>query len=470
MKNNRYFFPVVKGSFDAASRSPEAQKHFAGADKLSADAALTPSVRQTIISRVRYETVNNPLLDGIVQTIADDTIGTGPRLQLTAMDARADRDALFRREERFFRWTEEINLSEKLRLARITKTRDGEVFLRLVRNPKLQNIVKIDIVLYESEQIGSDLAAEYTKYDKNGNPKEYDGLIFDKYGNVSSYRFWKNHPGDLGIGLVAYKTFIVPAAEVIHYAHIMRPGQHRGLSELASALNVFNDLHRYSNSVLAAAETAAQISFLLHTDAMPDAEDSEGQEIRFMDVVELARNAGLALPEGWKASQMKAEQPVGSYADFNDAKIAEAARAISMPFAIAKGDSSKSNYASSRQDHKMYHKKILTERKRIDRTILNRLLAIFESIDAIAFPEDYRFPVKVSWFWDGFEHVDPVKEANAQAIRLASHTTTLADECAKDGKDYETVLHQIAAEKKLKKDLGIAEDPVSTKENEEDAE
>ena len=35
------------------------------------------------------------------------------------------------------------------------------------------------------------------------------------------------------------------------------------------------------------------------------------------------------------------------------------------------------------------------------------------------------------WFWDGHEHVDPAKEANAQATRLANHTTTLADEYAR---------------------------------------
>ena len=37
------------------------------------------------------------------------------------------------------------------------------------------------------------------------------------------------------------------------------------------------------------------------------------------------------------------------------------------------------------------------------------------------------------WFWDGQEHVDPAKEANAQATRLENHTTTLAYEYARQG-------------------------------------
>ena len=62
------------------------------------------------------------------------------------------------------------------------------------------------------------------------------------------------------------------------------------------------------------------------------------------------------------------------------------------------------------------------------------------------------------WFWDGQEHVDPAKEASAQEKRLASKTTTLAAEYARQGKDWETELRQIAKERKLMKELGIADD------------
>ena len=57
--------------------------------------------------------------------------------------------------------------------------------------------------------------------------------------------------------------------------------------------------------------------------------------------------------------------------------------------------------------------------------------------------------------WDGFEHSDPAKESNAQSMRLANGTTTLAEECAARGKDYEAVLRQLAHEKNLKEQLGL---------------
>ena len=59
------------------------------------------------------------------------------------------------------------------------------------------------------------------------------------------------------------------------------------------------------------------------------------------------------------------------------------------------------------------------------------------------------------WFWDGHEHVDPAKEATAQSTRLASHTTMLATEYARQGKDWEVELRQAAREAALMKELGL---------------
>ena len=71
------------------------------------------------------------------------------------------------------------------------------------------------------------------------------------------------------------------------------------------------------------------------------------------------------------------------------------------------------------------------------------------------------------WFWDGQEHVDPSKEATAQQKRLESRTTNLAIEYAKQGRDWEVELRQIAKERELMKELGIPEEK-SQQEKDED--
>ncbi len=64
----------------------------------------------------------------------------------------------------------------------------------------------------------------------------------------------------------------------------------------------------------------------------------------------------------------------------------------------------------------------------------------------------------INGFWDGHEHVDPAKEANAQKIRLANHTTTLAHEYARQGRDWEAELKQRAKEISLMRELGLSAD------------
>lgn len=59
------------------------------------------------------------------------------------------------------------------------------------------------------------------------------------------------------------------------------------------------------------------------------------------------------------------------------------------------------------------------------------------------------------WFWDGHEHVDPVKEATAMAMRLTYHATTLAEEYARQGRDWEEAIRQRAKEVALMKELGL---------------
>ncbi|OPZ29582.1 MAG: Phage portal protein, lambda family [Lentisphaerae bacterium ADurb.BinA184] len=121
--------PVVRARYDAAQTTPDNFRHWAAADSLSANAANSPAVRHTLRIRSRYEIANNSYAKGIVLTLANDTIGTGPRLQ-----TQIDDDALSRAVEReFAAWAEEVRLADLLRTMRMAKATDGEVFALLAR-------------------------------------------------------------------------------------------------------------------------------------------------------------------------------------------------------------------------------------------------------------------------------------------------------------------------------------------------
>ena len=77
---------VVRARYDAAQTTAENARHWAMADALSADGAASADVRRKLRQRARYEVANNSYAKGIVLTIANDCIGTGPRLQLLTDD------------------------------------------------------------------------------------------------------------------------------------------------------------------------------------------------------------------------------------------------------------------------------------------------------------------------------------------------------------------------------------------------
>ena len=440
----------VRGRYDAAATTEENRRHWANADLLSADAAANPQVRRVLRSRARYEVANNSYARGIVLTLANDCVGTGPRLQMLTEDAEANRLV----EEQFDEWATAVNLSEKLRTMRIARAESGEAFAMLLSNPKIDSLVKLDLRLIEADQVAT---PELAGPDSPSNA--VDGIVFDSFGNPVEYHLLRNHPGDPHSGSMEYER--VPAAAMIHYFRADRPGQSRGVPEITPALPLFAQLRRYTLAVLAAAETAADFAAVLFTDAPAN---GEAQEVEPMDLVELERRMATVLPGGWKLGQVHAEQPATGYGEFKKEILNEISRCLSIPYNVAACNSSGYNYASGRLDHQTYYKSIRVDQSQLAAVVLDRVLRAWLD-EAVLVSELLPLWMRTTafrdlphqWFWDGMEHVDPAKEAAAQATRLASLTTTLAYEFARQGRDWETELRQRAKEVALLNELGLAQ-------------
>jgi capsid protein len=260
----------VRGRFDSAATTEDNRRHWANADALSADAAASPAVRRTLRNRARYEVANNSYARGIVLTLANDTIGTGPRLQMLTKSDEANDEI----EHEFDRWAHEVSLAEKLRTMRMARAQDGEAFAILVNNPVLDHAVKLDLRLIEADQVATPDAHLL-------DPREVDGIVLDGFGNPVAYHVLKNHPGNGTWGLSdEYRT--VPASHVIHVFRQDRPGQHRGIPEITPALPLFAQLRRFTLAVLGAAEAAADFAGILYTDAPAngEAKEASAQETR----------------------------------------------------------------------------------------------------------------------------------------------------------------------------------------------
>ncbi len=431
---------LVRARFDAAQTTPDNRKHWASADHLSADAAASAEVRRTLRNRARYEVANNSYARGIVLTLANDVIGTGPRLQLLTDAPEVNQTV----EREFMAWAKAVDLPGKLRTMRQARAQDGEAFALLFSNPGLDSPVKLDIRLIEADQVTTpDLSP--------AKANVVDGIVFDEYCNPSLYHVLKGHPGG-NIAYVGGGYDKVPAKDMIHWFRCDRPGQSRGLPDILPALPLFAQLRRYTLAVIGAAESAANIAVLMKTSAPAG---GEAAEVEPMTEMEFSPNMAVFTPEGWEPSQVKAEQPATTYSEFKREILNEVARCLNMPRNVALCDSSGYNYASGRLDHQTYFKSIRVEQAHCEAVVLDRILTAWlaEAVRVLRLSGLDDAPHQ--WFWDGHEHVDPQKEASAQAQRLSSHTTTLATEYARQGKDWETELRQRAKELALMKELGL---------------
>jgi len=449
-------FRFLRGRYDAATTTDENRRHWANADGLSADVANSPQIRRTLRNRSRYEVANNSYARGIVLTLANDLVGTGPRLQMLTDDPEANRQI----EREFAEWSRAVGLAEKLRTMRMARAEDGEAFAMLVSNDALLSSVKLDLRLIEADQV----ATPDLKPDAKG---AVDGIVFDGFGNPREYHVLKAHPGSKQAGLgMEYDR--VPAESIIHWFRADRPGQSRGIPDIMPALPLFAQLRRFTLAVIASAETAAEFAGVLYTDAPPN---GEADPIEPMDAIELEQRMLMTMPGGWKMAQVHAEQPATTYAEFKNQILNEIARCLNMPFNVAAGNSSGYNYASGRLDHQTYFKSIRVEQSHLEAVVLDRILDAWMGEAVRAFD---LLPLRLvthwphQWFWDGYEHVDPAKEAKAQTTHLANHTTTLAIEYAKVGLDWEEQLRQRAKEKELMRELGLTEPEALPQPDEDD--
>lgn len=441
---------ALAARYDAAQTTAENAIHWGMADSLSADSALNEHTRHKIRIRSRYEVANNCYAGGLVRTLADAVIGPGPRLQVRGIDT----DDARRIENAWAAWCRATGFARKLWRMRYARAESGEVFGVLATNRAVDHAVKLDMRLIEADQVTDPVGTIHPEGFETA-----EGIVFDQFGNPIEYLVLKRHPGSLLPWLRASQADYdaIPAADVIHYFDPTRPGQIRGLPELTPALELFAVMRRYTLATAMSAENAANLAGVIENEMIGD----EGFETEPLETIEIPRASWLNLLPGQKISQLRSEQPVTQYPDFIGQTLREVARVLQIPYGIAAGDFSQSNYSSARADRQGFDKSIEIQRSWIESEILNRVFAAWFDLAVLTegvLPESVRTlnpGIRLEWFWSGFGHVDPLKEANAAKVRIESRVSSMSREYARQGLDWETEFEQIARERRRMSELGI---------------
>lgn len=435
-------YKTIKAKYDAAQTTEDNRRHWMFADALSARASNRLQVREILRRRSRYEVANNCHARGITLTLANDMIGTGPRLQCLSPDESVN-DAV---ENAWNEWADAIFLQEKLHTFALSTIVDGESFFLLTTNSSLVSSVQLDVKLVDCDQITTPSGASLL-------PGMVDGIEFDANKNPVMYHMLRVHPGDLGVqteAIMAYDR--IPARNMIHWYRVDRPDQARGIPEITPALPIFSQLRRYTLAVLMSAEIAADFAIFISTDQPP----AEGVPTpQAFDSTEIDKGMITAMPEGYKPFQLVPAQPTATHDSFTKTLLREACHCLNIPYNIATADFSQDSYAGGRMAQGVYQRYVEVRRKHFMARVMDRL---FSAWLAEATLVDSRLPADLpafagsiphTWFFDEWVHVDPLKEANATKIELETGMTTHADEYAKKGKDWRKQLVQLGREFEL---------------------
>lgn len=480
----------VRASYDASRTTDNNSKHWANADYLSSNAENSPEVCRRLRARSRYEYGNNSYVQGLALTLANHTIGTGPRLQMLTPNQNANQYI----ERLWSQWTRAIRLAPKLRIAVLSRFIDGAGLGVKTTNPKLAHPVKLDFRIRDYDRLATPDLMGPTE-------NQIDGIKFDQYGNPTEYHLLKDHPGgDLITGADPNDYDRIPAKHVCHWYRSFRPEQDRGRPEITPALPLFAQVRRYTLAVLRAAELAAEIAGVIRTNSSA----VEADEVDAMDALEIEMGHLLTLPKGWDISTLKSEQPVTTYGMFKEELLVEAGRAVNAHRGIMLGDHSRYNYASGRLDKQNWHTMLDLDRQDCELVVLESLLIDFlaelaligmlpntpvlsasyappavpklqaaagyldimsqspavsdwlrgesdtqpgladsvlavRTLKAGGYEEEAAAVLSIphAWGWDGQKHVDRAKEAKGQQIEIANGTTTRRSEMMDANKDIE---------------------------------
>jgi hypothetical protein len=402
----------IHGTYDAARTSDDMATYWVNADSYDADSANDKGVRHTLIQRSRYDTYNNGYSDGIAQTYATDLVGTGPQLRMQTNSIGFNQLV----ERTFFLWMQAVKFRRKFWTMAHAKDVDGEAIAVLRRNPRINHQIKLDVVLYEAEQC-------QTPYVPFTEPGYIDGIKFDEFGNPLWYDILREHPGASGALSIGMDPERVAADRVLHWFKLRRPGQHRGVPERASTLNLGACFRRLREANLRTAEKVAAWTLLLKTMFEPE----QLQAAPPMSTLEILHGMMTALPNSVEPYQLKAEHPGPTYDGFFDRLLNEQARPKSMPKNKAACDSSQYNYASGRLDHQTYYSSLDVDREDGNDLVLDPLFNVWLDLAIATFGWLGGNPANVGpgarfhiWDWPKHRVADVEAEANANQTKLQS--------------------------------------------------
>ncbi|MEM9588828.1 MAG: phage portal protein, partial [Planctomycetota bacterium] len=225
---------------------------------------------------------------------------------------------------------------------------------------------------------------------------------------------------------------------MIHEFRRQQAGQVCGYPWMAGCLQMLMDLRMHDQYVLDAAKVAAMMAVMCYTtsDMLDHQQTGEAQRIK--------SGSMNFVPPGWEANMLNPTQPAHNYVEYRGERHREIGRQVGMPLMQIRLDSSGHNYSSARFDGQIYARSCEMLQAWINRRVLDRMfpLVMQEAMLVGLLPPRSLRGIRTTWNYDQRPHVDPVKEAMAERIRLENRTTSPQRACSAHGADFESLCRE----------------------------
>ena len=466
----------IANQYDGASKSRRASKHWStlGYD---ADSDILPDL-PTLRERSRDLVRNNPIASGAIKTKVTNVVGTGLRLQ-----SRIDRNALNLTDEQADAW--EVTAEREWRLfwdskdCDVARTLNGTGLTRQVYQQAKENGDAF-ILLPRIERAGIPytLALQVIEADRVCNKDNATdtetlsgGIKRDKHGAPVKYHVLNQHPGNLALGIerkwdrvdaFGSKTGL---RNIVHLYNPTRPGQSRGVPDLAAVIEPLKQLGQYTDAEIMAAVISGYFTVFVETD------DGEGEfdytkvkgetgQKSSDDDVKLGNGMIVELSKGQKIHDSNPGRPNSTFDHFVLAILRQIGVALEIPFELLIKHFTAS-YSAARAALLEMWKYVLSERQWLSDNFLRLIYEVwmYEAVVSgrIAAPGFLADPgIRAAYL--GCAFVGPAKgqiqeqaEVRAARERVEAGFSTLADETAQlTGGDWDRNHKQQVKERKTR--------------------
>ncbi|MMZ43902.1 Phage portal protein, lambda family [compost metagenome] len=363
---------------------------------------------------------------------------------------------------------------ELQQLAFLSWLMSGECFALLPINKRRESLYDLRVKILEADRCPDGKTSMPTS---EGN-RIVAGVEIDETGNVVAYHFTKHHPGN-----IYYDQGITERVEVygrttgrVNVIHLMeseRPEQRRGVPVLAPVIESLKQLQRYTEAELQAAVISSMFTVFI-TSETAELEDFQigvpnptGEPLPNMVEGDISIGNGVVnrLEPGEKVEIANPARQNASFEPFVQAVLRQVGSALEIPYEILINHFDAS-YSAARasllEAWKMYRMRRTWLAKSFCQPIYEEWFVEAVTKGRINAPGIFDDPAifaaytKAAWHGPSQGQMDPTKEADAAAKRIALGLSTYESEAAEiSGTDYEQNIRRLAAEKKLREKYGV---------------